>query len=78
MPGFNIRGSIEKSQSMDFYRRFRELNFFQPQERVMAGRSRKPEEFSPIFGVGRGGFPLGGGRGHCYGGANGRRRGNRW
>jgi hypothetical protein len=78
MPGFGVRRFIGKGQNMGFYGRGQLPDFSQTLEGVTEDGSREPEGLFPIYGVGRGGYPYGGGRGRCYGGGRGRRRGNRW
>ncbi len=58
--------------------RVRKSRFYRAPSTMPVDYSDEPRDISHIYGVGRGGFPRGGGRGHCYGGQGGRRRGNHW
>jgi hypothetical protein len=78
MNDFGTRRFIGKRQSMGFLGRGQLPDFSQTTEGVTTDGSRKPAGVFPVYGVGRGGFPYGGGRGRCYGGGRGRRRGIRW
>ena len=78
MPGFGVRRFIGKQNNLNFYGRRRLPDLSQTAADVSADGSGKPEDYFSVYGVGRGGFPRGGGRGRCYGGSRGRRRGYRW
>jgi len=78
MPDFGVRRFIGKNLKVNFYGRRRLSDFYQTLTDGTANGSEKPEGYLTVYGVGRGGFPYGGGRGHCYGGSSSRKRGNRW
>lgn len=72
-----MAGRCQKSTS---WRRVRNSRFSRATSTMPVGHSDESRDLSCMYGVRRGGFPRGGGGGHCYGGQRGRGqgRGNRW
>lgn len=65
-------------QNTPLWSRVRKSRFYRATSTVPIEYSDESRNISYMYGVGRGGFPRGGGRGHCCGGQGGRRRGNHW